>query len=1115
MRKAFRFMAFCLLLPLTGIGLAQSTNSGDIRGSVTDSTGALIPDTTVTVVNVDTGVAKSYVTNQDGLYDTGSIVAGNYKITFKRQGFGELVRGPITLEVGFSTINATLNVGSTTEQVIVDTDVALLTTETGEQKTTLAAKEMSQLPQTGQDWENFTILLPGTSGTAMGSQGSSNPGQVVSANGNLPYSNVLADGASSTLSHSQNADVSVFETVAELQVSTSAFSAQYGVGGIQFNQISKGGTNNFHGSAYDYWQNDLLNARSYTFPGNDPQAVPLLRYNNFGGSVGGPILKKKMFFFFNYDRVVNHGGANTGTNTIPTDAVMSGDFTGFPTLFDPTTQTIVNGVPVRKSFADEYGNGNKIPAALIDKVSAAIQSYYPTQANHPSFGKFVPGVLQPTGVIENNWYTSIANSSPTMKYFGRLDYDITPNNRLTMSDTQRDVPAFYPSAVECPINCQSGDVDSNNAQVTDVWNLNSNTINEARMGFTSQLNFFADQTIGKGYPAKLGWQFAQADSFPSATVNSAYYGLGHSSNAVYKEMVFDPSDVVTMVRGKHVLHFGGEFLMYRDDSTAWGNLNAGSMNFSGQYTQAWTNGAPDPTTGNSYADFLLGDMQSWSASVNPEYGARLKSPQVFVQDDFKVRPNLTLNLGLRYQIQHGWNEVKNNESIYDPTVLNPATQTPGAIWYAGTAANGRKSLQANIFNTFLPRFGFSWLPKSNTTLRGGFGVFAYNWSLDTYGNGMGGAHTSSGNDTDQSNGVTSIGQLGGSGSNLPYIAPTTDPAAQNGQDVNYSQFHTPLPKIYQWNLSVQREVGTNLVAEVSYVASHGSNLNFPVDINQVPVALLSANDSGDRPNPNFHAINGSTNNAISNYNSLQATINKRMTSGLSFAVNYTWSHFLDDQDSSGWGSRAGQQNYQNSYKPSLNYANSNFDQRHALKGNVVYELPFGQGKQFLNHNQLLDGIIGGWQASGTVILLSGNPFTVFANDNTSFAQAGSLFPNSTGVSPKPLHRSINEWYNPAAFSQPAPGTFGNVGRNSVTGPGINQVNLSAGKTFSLLEGIKLQIRADATNAFNHASFGVPNQYLSIPSGAPSGTTSFDGANTNITWVTVGARTMQLGAHLTF
>ncbi|MDR3739483.1 MAG: TonB-dependent receptor [Terracidiphilus sp.] len=1140
MRTSLRWLLI-LLLAISGGSLtfAQSTNAGDIRGTVTDTTGAVVPGVKVTVLNVETGVSKDFTTNQDGVYDTSSIVTGKYIVKFVREGFESYTRGPITLQVGFTTVNAQLKVGSQTVQVVVNTDVPLLQTETGDQSTTLDSKSMTELPQVTQDWQNFMILLPGASGTVNGSQGASNPGQEVSVNGNLPYSNVMADGASTTLSHSQNSNTAIFETVSELQVNTSAFSAQYGVGGIIFNQISKGGTSQFHGSAYDYLQNDALTAHSYFQYGS----IPFLRYHNFGGTIGGPVLKKKMFFFFAYDQILSHGNSS-GTNSVPTEAIMSGDFSGIQTLYDPTTQTIAydtagNPYPVRKSFAEEYGSGNVIPSSLIDSVSAQFQKWYPTSSSHLSGGQFLTGTTGSEGELQNNFYASVPEPDPHRKYFGRLDYDITPKNRLTLSDTQADEPAHYPSTVTvCPVGCQSGDVDNNNAQITDVWNISDRVINEARIGYTWQGNFFADLSLGKNYPAQLGWQFAKANTLPAIDFSGTYpYAwINPSSNSVYKEHVFDPSDVVTMIVGKHLLHFGGELLFYRDNSTAWGNTNAGALYFSGDYTKQWAlnaDGVAEPVsgTGMEYADFLLGYSNSWNASVTPEYGARLKSPQMFVQDDWKVRPNLTVNLGLRYQINHGWNEVKNNIDNFDPTVTNPATGTLGAFWFASTGANGRKALEANVFSTWLPRVGFSWLLDPKTTVRGGFGLYSYNWSLDTYGSGMGNPFGKSGSVSDTTNGIYAVTKLDGTGTrcattgdgvcpasttDLPYTSASTAADRFNGQNVWYQQYHTPVPKIYQWTVAVQRELGPDYAAELSYVASHGFNLVFSTDLNQVPESKLTSNDSADRPYPVYGNITGSTNNGISNYNSLQASITKRMSHGVSFNFSYVWSHMLDDMDSSGWGSRAGEQPYQIANSPSANYSNSNFDVRNSFKGYAVYALPFGKGQMFLNKNALVDAVIGGWQLAGTVVLSSGNPFTVYSSQDT-YALAGSSFPNwNPGVSTKPTNRSIHNWYNPAAFTQPANGTFGNVRRNSLYGPGLNYQNLSGSKTFSLpWENIKLQIRCDAQNVFNHPSFGNPSTSLGSSDGSTvTAGTAFSNATT-ITSTTVSGRNVQLGAHLTF
>jgi Carboxypeptidase regulatory-like domain len=1115
---------------------AQSTNSADISGVVTDTTGAAVPGATVTVLNIDTGVTRDYTSNSSGVYDTSSIVAGNYKITFTREGFTQLVRSSVTAPIGPTTVNAQLAVGTVATQVVVNTDVPLLTTESGAQSVTLDAQTLSQLPQVGtqgQDWSSFNILLPGGAGAPGGSQGTTGNGEgiTLAVNGNLPFSTVLADGAETTLPASANADLDIQESIQEVQTSTSAFSAQYGVGGILYNQISKGGNDRFHGSAYEYLQNTALNANNYTFGANTP--TPVIHFHEFGGSIGGPILSKKLFFFFNYDQIINNGGSAASFYTVPTDAELAGNFAGLPAIYDPASTTVIqqtgsytypgDSAPTacpcisRTAFA-----GNIIPTDRFDAVSKAAQAYFP-KAN-------TTGTIS-NGQVQNNYTYTSPDSSPFKKYFGRADYDVTSTNRITASVTEGDNPGFTYGPGLCPIACQSNDVSRYNAQVTDVWSISPHLTNEVRLGYTNQLNFFQPSTLNKGYPSKLGWQFAKSDNFPNINITNFDNGpngntvISSQTNAVYKEHAFSPSDVVTLIVGKHILHMGGEFLIYQNNSTAWGNLNAGQVNFTGQYTSQHVGST---STGTPYADFLLGQAQHWEANETPEYGGREKLPQVFVQDDYKISPNLTVNLGLRYQIQTGWSEVKGNEASFDPTVQNPTTNTLGGIWFGSTHANGRTHLQKPVYNTFLPRVGFAYLLNPNTTVRGGFGLFSYNWSNDTYGGGMGQAFGSKGSVTDDTNGVAPVVTFAGDGAALPYVNSSTAPDAYNGQSFNYNTYHQSVGGSYQWNVQAQRQITTNVVASLGYVASHGHNLPFPVDLNQVPEALLSANDQASRPFPQFQSLNVSgspaNSNAVSNYNSLQAVIEKRYSQGLNVNVSYVWSHFLDDLDTSGWGSRGGSQTVQNSYVPHANYGNANFDVRNAIKGYAIYELPFGKNKRFLNNNLLLDEVIGGWQLSSTVIVQSGQPFTaIMASGTNSYSLGGNNFqwyPNVIGH-PKLDNRSPTQWFNEAAFAVPTPGTFGNERRNQLTGPAYERVNLSLGKTFSVTELVHVQVRADANNAFNHPGFNLPNNSLTVcPSSGdlPSGCSNYGAIATGtstITGLSSPGRTMQLSAHLTF
>ncbi len=1071
---------------------AQNTNSGEIRGTVTDQSGASIPGVNVTILNTQTGVSRDLVSNGSGVYDAVSIITGTYTVTFSAPGFSKLVRSGIEITVNPVTVDGQLSVGSAQTQVSVTEQVGLLQTENSEQSTTFEAKTMQTLPNVGQDWQNFTRLLPGAAGSGGG----------VAVNGNMPYySNFLADGANVSLPHSANFDSMVFETVAEVQMETSTFSAQYGVGGIVLNQISKSGTNQFHGSAYEYFQNDFLNA-SNTFS----HTVGRLRYDNFGGSVGGPIIKNKAFFYFNADKIVQNTTASF-SNTYPTAAMRAGNFSdpafASTPIYDPLTHT-------------QFPN-NIIPPNRLDPLALRFQTLYPN----------------PTGPgFTNNLIALLPSSNPFMKYFGRADYTVSDKNRLTMSVTYRDNPAYNP-APDFPLDTTTSDIGSVNAQISDVWTPTANTVNEFRFGYTRQSNVFLPASINRNIPQALGWNYAEANIAPSIFINgTCCSNLNAGTSAIYIENSFEPSDVVTLIRGKHILKFGGEVLMFQDNSTPWGNVNAGGFTFSGVFTQSTPNSG---VGGLGYADFLLGYVQRWNASNTPIVGFRQKSPQVFIQDDWKLTPKLTVNLGLRYQIQGAWSEVHNRLGVFDPNLLNPATNTLGAMRFGG-------NLEAPDYKVFLPRVGFAYSPRSNTVVRGGFGIYAYGWSVDTYvGGAEGFGSDSRGSLNSNTNPVFILSQA--NYANLNYVGPSRSPSAYNGQDVNYVPYHTPVARNYQYNFSIQQQFGGGTMIQAAYVGSHGTNLSFPVDINQVPANRLAQSaavsstpgaQQAFRPYPQFTQINGNTFNALSWYNSAQFTFAKRMSRGLQFDANYTWSRLLDEQDSSGWGSRDGGQVYQDANNPRANYGPSNFDIPHMFKGDLTYQLPFGKGRTFMNRSGVLDAVLGGWQVSTIFVFETGRPFTFVVGTANS---SGSLtnnnpyytYPNVIG-DPNVANQTTSAWYNGCtvtaqrnipsgctnpAFSIPAPGAFGNSGRNTFRGPGIEDVDFSIGKNFAIplpRETGDLQIRFDAVNGLNHANYDLPNGQVGT-GGAGQINSLTNNYNSNLN--PFGSRRLQLGARFSF
>jgi hypothetical protein len=382
---------------------------------------------------------------------------------------------------------------------------------------------------------------------------------------------------------------------------------------------------------------------------------------------------------------------------------------------------------------------------------------------------------------------------------------------------------------------------------------------------------------------------------------------------------------------------------------------------------------------------------------------------------------------------------------------------------------------------------------------------------------LGNAFTSSGNQTDSTNNVQPVVILSSDGStnyqgskgaaiNTLYRRAPTTPDAYNGQGVGFNQYTSPVPILKSWNLTVQRQLNESTLFDIGYIGSHESHLPFTTDVNQVPENLLSPNDAASRPYPEFQSLTGYTTQGISNYHALQAEITRRFKNGLMFNFNYTWSHLLDNQDSSGWGSLQGATPYQRAYSPMANYGPSNFDIRHMFKAYGAYDLPFGRGRRFVNTGKALDAAIGGWKLFGDFIAQTGSPFTPSMATNNSYALSSNAlwYPNVVG-DPTAVSggQNINSWFNVNAFASPTPGTFGNMGRNIVYGPHLSAVNMSLIKTFAFTERLKLDFSANASNLLNHPSFALPDKTIG------------PGHKGQITGVSVGSRQMELVAKFRF
>ena len=665
-------------------------------------------------------------------------------------------------------------------------------------------------------------------------------------------------------------------------------------------------------------------------------------------------------------------------------------------------------------------------------------------------------------------------------------------------------------------DCTHGNNYNMDGQITDVWTINSTMVNEARVGGVRESDVYIPPTYNKGYPTTIGLEpnygtNAPADIFPNITINggggTGAIGIGGGVHAALADGSFAESDIFTLIKGRHTIKIGGEFSKSYQNYTSWGDVSSGNFTFNGV------------VTGTPYADFLLGEVNTWSVYDYVETGARSKSGGAFVQDDFKVGRHLTVNAGLRYNYQGGWGEVDNRWGTFNPNVANTGQYVTkgalGAISYGGQY--GRNTIQ-NSANEFAPRLGFAYAPSDKTSLRASYGITDVPWSSDPYSGAYGVGLNPQGYQSSSTGAVFQL-QTGPAKNSVVYPSLANLSNSQfNYQNVSYYPTHRPITYYQETLLSVQHELPFQTLIDVSYVFTKGTHLGFSRDINAVPIAAQTATSScynAPVAYSQFCSIDGVLYDGYSNYNALQLRLEKRLSHGLSYIFNYAYSKTMDT--GTGSGSDAGVDSWQNAFNTSANYGLSKLDTRHTINGSVTYQLPFGEGQAFKLHG-FLDEVFGGYRATGVFQVHSGIPFTVTATNNgvdssgvgaaTSCYCGFAWYANQTG-NPNVSHTGFNPatgpWFNPAAFAVPAFGTLGNARRNSLIGPAWRNLDLSLGKTFQLPEKVRLEIRADATNALNHPNFGQPNS--TVGAGATSGQGTITSAS--------GARFIQLGGRFNF
>ena len=865
------FVVLVLSLLVATPAWCQNRNAGEIRGTVLDSSGAVVPGVTVAATKISTGVVTTATTGSSGVYDIPWVETGVYSVTFTKTGFETVLQNNVDIHVGFVTVDATMKVGSVATTITVTSTRELLQTESSEKNLVLPTMQVEDLPNVGHDYGAYMLLVPGAN-PGQGGAGDFSNGANIGINGSqAAEASFLLDGGTFTYPGSYNGNTGVpLEDIGEVNINASNMGAEYGNGMFSFSVITKSGTNQFHGSGFEFVQNNVFNSRTFFSPTMAPT-----RWNEFGGTIGGPIKKDKAFFFFSYQRnpVV---GYNASFYTYPTAAMREGNFSDptFPQLYNPATTTMAGGQSVRQPFP-----GNII--SPIDMVSSNIQNYYPMPQTNALFNNYFANDKYPS---TENWYNF------------KVDVNISAKQRLMYSGMLTNEYQVQ-TAPDNPINTL--DIWSPTAptmQLTHTYTITPSLVNEFRVAYNRGAVYNWGPDFQKGYPQKLGLNNAVVNAFPNISISGVVSpsGIGTApSNGLWQNNGA-LTDTLDWIKGKHAIKMGGEYDKWQVNQDPFDFVDAGNFSFDGQFTAG-----PVPTAATSvglgYADFLLGLPNSWNVLSGPETGGRVWNLQLFIQDSFKLRPNLTLNFGVRYLNQEGWTEEHDHIAQFDPTLTNAATGTLGAVWFGGE--DGRRNVQAPQHAVFTPRVGFAWSPKSTWTVRGGYGLYSFPWGDQNYfGSGQGedgwfiqGTETS----TDLITPIFTMTQ----GPPLPVYPPANPHTAPNsllnGQNLLYNPYHVPITYMNQWQFGVQHQWAGVLI-DVAYVGSSFLNLGFGLDYNQVPESKLGpGNAQLMRTYPQFSAISGVSFNGRSSYNALQIGVRKPMSHGFSILTNYAYSHSLD------------------------------------------------------------------------------------------------------------------------------------------------------------------------------------------------------------------------------
>lgn len=1099
------FRAFATLLVFSFMAMAQS-NTAVVRGVVTDPAGANVTGAQVSLANTQTGVVYSATSNDSGLYLIPDVPAGQYKLTAEHPGFRRTIRENVVLSTGATVaLDVKLDLGEVSQSVTVDEGAPLVQSATSGIDQLIEAKSVADIPL--GDRRTMNVIQLSGAAVFTGYDNGQKPNFSL-AGGRAQSQMFWIDGASGQnmrLGIGQMDTDPPVELIQEIKVLSNNYSAEFGGsnGGVII-ETTKSGTNQFHGSALEYLRNDLMDAPGYFAPVQNGQKIrPKLRYNLYGGTVGGPIIKNKTFFFFDYEGSRRRTGY-TSTMTVPTLDQRAGDFSKTTTaagavipIYDPATGVASGSTVVRQQFP-----GNVIPVNRLDPVAMKILNYFP-----------LPNRAADNRTGANNFRGNGVNTLTHDFWSIKVDHTFGANDRITgrymFNRDNTNVLSVFPDPGPDPTtfniaNQKSGLIDWTHT-------LNPSTVNEFRVNIARRVAHALSAGVGGDYASKLGLQGVSDNAFPNIQV-TGMTALGNT-NQERRQYPIDQQQFVeniSMLRGRHSLKAGFEVRRSRNFEV---NLPTASGSF---VFNTQPSGQPgNAATGFGLASMLLGFPNSFTAQQTLELDRSSYYLAAFFQDDWTVTRSLTLNLGVRWETDTPIVDANSRMNGFDQRAINPVSGTPGVIKFMGL--NGfQTSPYSTDWNNFGPRVGFAWKVggSDKTVIRGGVGIFfAHPFDAGVpNAAALGFSQAVTVNTPD--NGITAPFYLRDGVGSLTPTQPTLNDsfgAVAVGKNPNTAVtfFETNRATGYseQFNFGVQRQLGNSMVLEVSTLGNLGRKLpSASLSLNQIDPSILgpSHQSQKDRPFPQFSnvSVQGPT-LGISNYYAGMARIERRYANGFNLNASYTFSKFLENTNDTGTtvGRDAGP--YNNFYNRRADYGPSANDVNHRLSFSSVYDLPFGPGRAHLNKGAVAQ-IIGGWTIGNVTVLQSGPPMSVTTQTNNSNAfSAGSQRPNVSKDPNLPSdQRSVTQWFDTSAFSQPANFTFGTAGRNIVRAPGLFNMDFSVQRVFRIHERSSLQLRGEAFNALNHTNFSAPGGTFGA---AGFGTISASGP----------ARLMQVGLRFAF